>query len=151
VRHLVVAVSRYDIELAFAFVNSDAPMMHHAYISLDTGQIYWVSELNPTEQELPDDFETSDRYIALPHKNALGLGRNLALSFAEDELPNRYREVAAIFHRKGAYHRFKNLLESVGLLEKWYKFEEAALDRALQDWCAENDVQIVEASNGRSV
>jgi hypothetical protein len=150
VRHPVVAVSRYDIELAFAFVNSDAPMMHQAYISLDTGQIYWLSELNPIEQELPEDFEISDRYIALPHKNELGLGRNLALSFAADELPDRYREVAAIFHRKGAYGRFKNLLESVGLLQKWYKFEEAELDRALQEFCAENDIQIVESSNGTS-
>jgi hypothetical protein len=146
----VVAVSRYDIELAFAFVNSDAPMMHQAHVSLDTGQIYWFSELNPTEQELPDDFETSDRYIALPHKNTLGLGRNLALSFAQDELPNRYREVVAMFHRKGAYHRFKSLLDSVGLLDKWYKFEQAALEKALQDWCAENDIQIVEAPSGTS-
>jgi hypothetical protein len=146
----VVSVSRYDIELAFAFVNSDAPMMHQAYISLDTGQIYWFSELNPTEQETPEDFETSDRYIALPHKNELGLGRNLALSFAADELPDRYREVAAIFHRKGTYGRFKSLLESVGLLEKWYKFEEAALDSALQEFCAANEIQIVDASNGAS-
>ena len=146
----MVAVSRYDIELAFAFVNSDAPMMHQAYVSLDTGQIYWFSELNPTEQELPEDFETSDRYVAFPHKNELGLGRNLALSFAADELPDRYREVAAIFHRKGAYGRFKGLLASVGLLEKWYKFEEAALDKALQEFCAANDIQIVEASSGGS-
>jgi hypothetical protein len=146
----VVTVSRFDIELAFAFVSSDAPLMHQAYVSLDTGQIYWFSELNPTEQELPDDFKTSDRCIALPHKNELGLGRNLALSFAADELPDRYREVAAIFHRKGAYHRFKSLLESVALLEKWYKFEEAALDEALQDWCAANDMQTVEASSGPS-
>jgi hypothetical protein len=36
------------------------------------------------------------------------------LTFAADELPGRYRDVAA----------------SVGLLEKWYKFEEAALDSA---------------------
>jgi hypothetical protein len=140
----LVAVNRYDIELAFAFVNSGAPMEHNAYISLDTGQIYWVSELSPIEEEVPDDLETSDRYIALPHKNELGLGRNLALGFAEDELPDRYHEVQAIFRRKGAYGRFKGLLESVGLLEKWYKFEEATLDTALREWCAANDIEIIE-------
>ena len=96
----MVAVSRYDIELAFSFVNSGAPMMHQAYISLDTGQIYWISDLNLDEPELPSDFETSDRYIALPHKNELGLGRNLALSFAEDELPDRYGEAAAMLRRR---------------------------------------------------
>lgn len=52
------------------------------------------------------------------------------LTFSADELPSRYRDVAAMFHRKGAYRRFKAVLESLGLLEKWYKFEEAALDSA---------------------
>lgn len=146
----MVAVNRYDIELAFTFVNSGAPMEHNAYISLDTGEIYWVPDLNPLEEEVPDDLETSDRYIALPHKNEFGLGRNLALRFAEDELPHRYQEVEAAFRRKGAYRRFKNLLESLGLLEKWYKFEEATFEKALREWCAANDIEIVETSGERS-
>ena len=56
-------------------------MEHQAYISLDTGAIYWVSESNPMEAEadVPDDLETSDRYIAVPHKNDLDLGTQLAL------------------------------------------------------------------------
>ena len=141
----MVSVSRYDIELAFSFVNSAAPTEHRAYISLDTGQIYWVSELNPIEEEVPEDLEDSDRYIALPHKNELGLGRKLALEFARDEIPARYGEVEAIFHRKGAYRQFKNLLASAGLLEKWYKFEEATLDNALREWCAANDIETTES------
>ena len=141
----MVAVTRQDIEHAFAFVNADAPMVNQAYISLDTGKIYWLSELIPTDEELPDDLETSDRYLALPHKNELHLGKNLALQFAADELRERRGEVAAMFSRKGAYRRFKELLDSTGLLHKWYRFEEAALEAALQEWCAENDVQIVEA------
>lgn len=140
----MVAVNRDDIELAFNFVSSGAPMEHSAYISLDTGKIYWVSELSPTEEEVPEDLETSDRYMALPHKNELGLGSNLALGFAEHELPDRYQDVEAIFRRKGAYRRFKDLLESEGLLEKWYTFEEATMDKALREWCAANDIEIVE-------
>ena len=141
----MVAVSRYDIELAFSFVNSAAPMEHRAYISLDTGQIYWVSELNPIEEEVPEDLEDSGQYIAVPHKNELGLGRNLALEFARDEIPARYREVEGIFHRRGAYRQFKDLLASAGLLEKWYKFEEATLDNALREWCADNEIEIIES------
>jgi hypothetical protein len=140
----VVAVKYYDLDLAFSFVNSGAPMEHSAYISIDSGQIYWVSDLNPIDEEVPDDLETSDRYIALPHKNELGLGRKLALRFAQQELPDRYLEVEPIFWRKGAYSRFKDVLESAGLLEKWYKFEEASLEEALREWCAENDIEIIE-------
>jgi hypothetical protein len=54
------------------------------------------------------------------------------LHFAHQELPDRYEEVEAIFRRRAAYGWFKDVLRSVGLLEKWYKFEEASLDEALR-------------------
>lgn len=97
----MVSVNHDDLNLAFAFVNSGPPMEHNAYISLDTGRIHWVSDLNPVDEELPEDFETSDRYVALPHKNDLGLGRNLALGFVAQELPTALEDVEAIFRRKG--------------------------------------------------
>ena len=140
----MVTVTYEEISSAFEFVASGAPMEHSAYISLDTGQIYWASELASLDEELPDDLETSDRYLVVPHKTELDLGKNLALRFAARELPDSYEQVASIFRRKGAYGRFKQLLEDNGVLEKWYKFEEDATDKALREWCAANDIQIVE-------
>jgi hypothetical protein len=131
VRNAVVAVKYDDLSLAFDFVGSAPPMEHNAFISLDTGQIYWTSELNPMEEGLPDDFETSDRYIAIPHKNDLDLGRDLALGFVARDLPKRYAQAEDIFRRKGAYARFKQLLESERVLEKWYKFESESVEKAL--------------------
>ena len=63
----MVTVKYDELSLAFEFVSAGLPMEHNAYISIDTGQIYWISDLNPTEEEVPDDLETSDRYIAIPH------------------------------------------------------------------------------------
>ncbi len=77
----MVAVTYDDISAAFEFVSSAALMEHSAYISLDTGQIHWISELASMDEELPDDLEVSDRYLAIPHKNELDLGKNLALRF----------------------------------------------------------------------
>jgi hypothetical protein len=76
----------------------------------------------------------------------LDLGKNLALRFAAQELPDSFEQVASIFRRKGAYGRFKQLLEDNGVLENWYKFEAEATEKALRDWCAANDIQIVETS-----
>ncbi|MCI0561830.1 MAG: hypothetical protein MN733_25365 [Nitrososphaera sp.] len=87
------------------------------------------------EEKVPDNLETSDRYIAVPHKNDLNLGRNLALSFVEQELPDDYNTVAGFFRNRGAYRRFKDLLESSGVLEKWYMFEASAMETALREWC----------------
>jgi len=138
----MAAVKYDDLSLAFDFVGSASPTENNAYISLDTGEIFWTSELNSLEGKVPDDLETSDRYIAVPHKNDLDLGRDLALRFVTQELPERYEQVADFFRRKGAYARFKQLLESEGMLGKWYEFEAESVERALRAWCAENGIQI---------
>ena len=139
-----MTVTYEEISSAFEFVASGAPMVHSAYISLDTGKVYWASELASLDEELPDDLDASDRYLLVPHKTELDLGRNLALRFAAQELSDTYEQVAGIFRSKGAYGRFKQLLEDKGVLENWYKFEADACDKALREWCAANDIQIVE-------
>jgi hypothetical protein len=138
----VINVKYDDLSAAFEFVSFASPMEHHAYVSMDTGTIHWVSETNPTEEEIPEDLETSDRYIAIPHKNDLDLGSELALRFAAEELPSLSDRVRQFFRHRGAYARFKELLASEGYLDKWYAFEAECTERALRDWCRENDINV---------
>ena len=139
-----VSVDAEELRAAFAFVSFGVPLEHQADICLDTGRIYWESEsAGLNEDDLPDDLETSDRYIAVPHKNDLGLGRRLALTFADREMPDSCDIVAGFFRRRGAYARFKDLLATRGLLQQWYETENRATDKALLAWCEENGVQPV--------
>jgi hypothetical protein len=141
----MVTVKYDDLSTAFDFVSFGGPMEHRAYVSLDTGAIFWISETNPIEEdELPDDLETSDRYIAIPHKNELDLGNDLALRFVEERLPDRYTDVQAFFRRRGAYARFKELLAAEGCLEEWYAFEAESTECALREWCKENEIHLAE-------
>jgi len=96
------------------------------------------------DEEVPDDLETSDRYLVVPHKTDLDLGRSLALRFAGSELRDCHDQVLAFFRRRGAYARFKNLLESKGALQRWYKYEAESTEKALKDWCVENGIRIIE-------
>ncbi|RDK06909.1 hypothetical protein [Cupriavidus lacunae] len=142
----MVAVKHDDLSMAFDFVSCAAPMEHNAYVSLDTGKVYWTSDYNDTfDEEVPDDLETSDRYLAIPHKNELGLGRSLALQFVAQELPECCDQVEEFFRRQGAYARFKHLLERKGMLERWYSFEADSAERALRQWCAESGLEILES------
>jgi hypothetical protein len=145
----MVAVKFDDLSLAFDFVGSAPPSENNAHISLDTGQIYCTSQLSSLDEEVPPDLETSDRYLLLPHKTELDLGKGLALRFTASELSHSYDRVVGFFRHKGAYARFKDLLDSEGALERWHEYEAEATDRALRDWCAENDIHLVE-SNGDS-
>jgi len=137
----MLAVKLEEILFAFEFVGAAPQGENNAYICLDTGQIFWTSEFNPLEEKVPDDLETSDRYLPLPHKVDLDLGKRIALRFAASELPDCYDRIAEFFRHKKAYARFKDLLESEGALERWYKYEAQATERVLRDWCAENDIQ----------
>ena len=116
----MISVKRDDLSLAFDYVSSDAPLVHEAYICLETGRIFWISELSPNEdEEVPDDLGTADRYLAVPHKSDLDLGKRLALRFAAQELSQRsYEWTEEFFRHRGAYARFKQMLESEHALEK---------------------------------
>lgn len=100
-----------DIEDAFLFVSMAPPFEHYAYLNRETGETFYVTELGDSD-ELPDDLEENDKYITIPHKNDLNLGRDLVFNFISTSLPTELRRVRGIFSSKGAYARFKDLLES---------------------------------------
>ncbi len=111
-----------------------------AYVCTVTGATYYVS--SETGEEVPEDLETSDKYIQVPTKRDLDLGTRLALWFVEEELPDDYDTAAGFFRKKGAYGRFKDLLHRRGALEKWYEYEARATEAALRLWCEENGVEL---------
>ncbi|MEZ2354989.1 hypothetical protein [Caballeronia sp. RCC_10] len=82
----MIAVKYADLSMAFDFVSDASPMEHSAYVSLDTGKVYWTSDFDDAfDEDHPDDLETSDRYLAIPHKNELDLGKSLALRFVAQQ------------------------------------------------------------------
>jgi hypothetical protein len=138
----MVTVSFSELLDAFEFASSGGPYENRAFVSLDTGSLHCISDEIELEEELPEDIDTSDRYLALPHKNDLDLGRRLAISFVKQNLPDEYDRVIGYFHKRGAYGRFKDLLEHRDVLETWYAFEKEATEQALKQWCEENEIQL---------
>ena len=136
-----MAIQFKDIMDAFNFVSFGQVYEHQAFLDKETGKTYWHSEFGDNEEELPDDID-DERYVEIPHKNELGLGKNLVLDFSYEYLPSEVEEIEMIFRRKGAYSRFKSLLERKGALDKWYEFEEKAYEKALREWCEENAIKI---------
>lgn len=131
-----------DIRDAFDFVSFGQPMEHEAYLCRDTGTIYYHSEVGDTEELLPHDIDDPEKYIAIPHKHDFDLGEALVCRFAEDQLPEALETVRAVFGRRGAYRRFKDLLESRALLQQWYHYEEKATDEALREWCEVHGIAV---------
>ena len=137
----MAAIKYSDLLDAFELVSASAAFESRAFICTDTGVIYCTSDTLELDEEVPEDLDTSDRYIAIPHKSDLNLGRDMVLSFVDQTLPDDYGAVAGFFRSKGAYSRFKQLLESRGALEVWFTFEAHAVEVALRQWCEENRIK----------
>jgi hypothetical protein len=138
----MVTVKFSELLDALEFASFNGPIENSAFIDRETGSCHYVSDEIELDDELPPDIEDSDRYLAVPRKNELDLGRRLAVSFADQFLPNDYDTVVAMFHRRGAYGRFRNLIERRDVLEAWYKFEADATEQALKRWCQGHGIQL---------
>lgn len=132
-----------DLLNAFEFVSMGGLDEHQAFLCKETGEIFYKSEVADVD-ELPDDVEDDTKYVTIPDKRELDLGKPLVLDFAREFLSEDFDEVRYIFSKKGAYAKFKSLLARRGAVDRWYAFEEQALERALREWC---DLHSIELAN----
>jgi hypothetical protein len=145
----MTAVDVSELLEAVEFVSSVVAIDAAAYVSRDSGDVYFVGTDVEPEDGLPEHLATSDRYVAVPSKQDLHLGRPLALRFAETHLPGHYEIVFSAFARPGAYARFKDLLETHGQSAAWYEFENKAQQDALRDWCAAEGLELTNSEPNR--
>lgn len=129
------------IEDAYFFVCSDQEFMNRAILCRETGKIYYSSEIADID-EMPDDID-DPKYISVPRKHDLDLGKVLVFDFVEEFMPGESDRVHDIFRRRGAYSRFKDLVERKGLLDSWYSFEDEKTKQALRQWCMDNDIELI--------
>jgi tRNA splicing endonuclease len=139
----ITMVKFTDIEDAFFFVSSDQYGMNTAILNKVTGGIYYRSEMGDIDEIDENDLDW-DNCIKIPHKNDLELGRELVFEFVETHMPDEYDRVWHMFRKRGAYGRFKSLLESRGLLQSWFAFESQREEQALREWCKENGIELSE-------
>jgi hypothetical protein len=141
-----VSTSFPEILLAYEFVETGNGL-HEAFLCRLTGKIYFRAEFTDLEEfndELPDDIEDDEKYVAIPDKKALGLGKPLALDFAREVLPDEFDEVRHIFSKSSAYKKFRALLTRTNALDRWYDFESKATERLLREWCGLNSIEVAD-------
>ena len=137
-----VPIKYSDVLDAYLFVSAGMQSENQAFICKTTGTVHYSSDAIDDEEELPDDLETSDSYVSVPHRYELDLGNDLVFSFVRQEMPDEWDTVRRIFARRGAYARFKDLLHARGMLEKWHAFEDRTTEEALRAWCEDVGIQL---------
>ena len=140
-------VSIGDITEAFEFANTGVTMGEFlAFVCKQTGRIHYHNDFPDAAEfndELPDDIDDEEKYVALPDKRELGLGQPLVLDFVRQFLPDDFDDVRYFFNRRGAYPKFKALLARRGAIDRWHAFEAKATEQALRDWCTLHSIETV--------
>jgi len=110
-----------EIHHAFFYVSSDDYGMNRAFLCLDNGEIIYRSEWDDPKEEDEDEF---------------------VIEFAEVHLQDDLDLVQRIFSRRGAYRRFKELLDERGLLQTLYDYEDIREKEALGEWVQDNEIEL---------
>ena len=136
-------ISYDELENAFYYVSTGEQYELIVLLNTKTGKIYFDPDYSGEEEEYPseDEIESGD-YVEIPHKNDLDLGVQLVYDFVSEYIPEEYETVRSIFSSRGAYGRYKDLLRSLNMLEKWYEYEDKKTKAALIEWCKENNIDV---------
>ncbi|GGP08253.1 UPF0158 family protein [Oceanobacillus neutriphilus] len=120
--------------------------VEHFY-NIETGEIIFYSEMMFSMKEqrafkdelemnqekyvrFPDQFEVSDYDIMESFIYALPEGK------IQDELEEAIRG-------RGAFRRFKDKVQDVGLEEKWFSYRDNEYRQIAINWCEENGIEFV--------
>ena len=147
-----------ELQHAFEFASLGEPHEHEAVLCRKTGKFLWLTDIDEDIEAWPDDADDEEKYIPIPHRKKLDLGKPLVLlahdalasqlgkplvfEFARQFLPDEFNEVRRMFDRRGAYARFRDLLQRKKALDQWYDFEAKATEAALREWCEINGITI---------
>lgn len=140
-----VSIRYFDLEAAFEWASTDAGFALRAYISKTDGRTYHTgADYRPPDEKLPEDLDDPQQYWSVPNKRDLDLGNRLALRYVEQALPEDLEDVYDFFRHRGAWGRFRDLIERRGHLKAWYAFSENATRSALLEWAKEEGLQVIE-------
>ncbi len=88
------------------------------------------------------DTDASGRFLPLPRQFQAN-ERGMMLDFAHDRADPVAREslLTALTGSTGAYGRFKDAVQRLGMVEHWYAHQRACYLSLARHWCEQNSVQ----------
>ena len=84
--------------------------------------------------------ENQDDYIPLPEKYDFNEYRIIEKFIVSVATSKQSEMLSQSIHGKGAFRRFKTVLEKLGLVDEWYKYRGQKLRGFVEFWCKENKI-----------
>jgi len=128
-------------DLVDAIETTDDEM--HYYYNMDNAEVIFISDEISDErdkQEIEDNF---DRYIRLPSRHDINdyeIMEQFIEGLADEGQQNQLENGIS---RRGAFRRFRELTDRFDLTQEWYDFRTVAYQRIANDWCQDNQVELI--------
>jgi len=133
----------------------------HAYLDRVTGEVHRLtndelSAADRTEDDLTDlerevielartiRDDEAGRYLALPDKQEIHEYRFLedfAYAYPDEEISE---DLAEAIRGRGAFRRFKDAVQRLGIAEEWYEYRYQRLREVAKEWCEAEGVPYLE-------
>jgi hypothetical protein len=140
-----ITITLDDLDSLQTWVSVNDLEATSAYISKTTGELHFTP-FDGEGEEPPDNVTDETRYWTVPRAEELGLGHGLVFRYVRESLPDDFEAVQDFFRRRGAYARFKDLLDRRGHLNRWKEYENRATQDAYVQWALDSGMQIIDAT-----
>lgn len=132
-----------EIVTAFEYRNSSYDGDITIILRKDTGEILFRSKVLGKDKIGNIESEIDKDLLAyIPHKDDIDLGKQLVFNFAGERMQHVYGKVRGMFHHRGAYQKFIELLERKEKLREWHEYESEQQEKALRRWCKINEIEL---------
>jgi hypothetical protein len=84
--------------------------------------------------------ENQSDYLSLPEKYDFNEYRIIEKFISRVVVPKQSEMLSQSIHGKGAFRRFRIVLEKLGLVDEWYKYRGLKLREFVEFWCRENEI-----------
>ena len=113
-----------------------------AFYNADTGEIEWLGDFMDGEEydELVERIEFGN-YISLPSKydiNEYSIMEDFIYSLPTGEVQSKLQRA---IKGKGAFRRFKDVVNYLGIVKDWYSFRDGAYRSIAVQWCREHGLK----------
>ena len=110
------------------------------FYNIETGEFdYYINSMYTGIEADAEKFE-DDAWIAAPSQRDIN-EYEIMTNFADSVTDQRANDLLSVaLEGKGAFRRFKDTLQRVGLTDDWYAFKHDAYIDIAREWCEENDI-----------
>ena len=110
----------------------------------DESEVDLLDNRDNLPDEIRDFYEHEEDYLSLPSQDDIH-EYDIMQEFCESvENPQHSSQLLRAIKGSGAFRRFKDLVNELGIEKRWFSFRRAAFREIAIEWCDDNNIEYID-------